>query len=397
MIPFDINLQLKLFISILKDSSLRKKGLIRVWFVGGVLGFLLSTSIQILSYLVNNVFFIIDEFLFFRYSKISTQDSIFIIGPPRSGTTYLHRLLANHDELSAMKYWEINFAPAISQKYLLLLAGVIDRKLGSPAYRYLNKKVDQSLFEFNKIHKSGLFEYEEDCGLFQHSGNSPYSICFFSYPVIKRLFIHFDKTTTMRYQNRYMKHYNRCIQKHLYVFGPDKTYLSKSPTFSSYVIALQNHFNQAKFIYIYRNPNEVVPSALSLFQTLGIGISTNERRDFIIHALQEYYSHPLYSIDFSQTSNTLMQYTDLISALELTLNTLLKTLDLDLTNDFEKTLNTESQKEKYQSKNHYTLAQHGLTESKVKKDFSDIFKQFESRKEGTSVSENADKEKAEII
>ena len=58
----------------------------------------------------------LDELLFPRFRKQKIVRPLFIVGPPRTGTTLLHRLLAKDDQFTSMRTWEILFAPSIVQK-----------------------------------------------------------------------------------------------------------------------------------------------------------------------------------------------------------------------------------------------------------------------------------------
>ena len=67
--------------------------------------------------LMNKAGFVFDEIFFRGYRKIEVKRPVFIMGVPRSGTTFLHRLLSkDEDQFSYMKTWEIFYAPSIIQK-----------------------------------------------------------------------------------------------------------------------------------------------------------------------------------------------------------------------------------------------------------------------------------------
>ena len=61
--------------------------------------------------------FLLDSILFRDCRNLLIREPVFIVGVPRSGTTFLHRLLARDEEqFTSMKFWEILFAPSIIQK-----------------------------------------------------------------------------------------------------------------------------------------------------------------------------------------------------------------------------------------------------------------------------------------
>ena len=66
----------------------------------------------------------LDHLVYPRYRKQAIDRPIFIIGNPRSGTTFLHRLLLGAGDMAAFELWEMLF-PAITARKLL--GGVVPR------------------------------------------------------------------------------------------------------------------------------------------------------------------------------------------------------------------------------------------------------------------------------
>ena len=371
MVPFDFVLNLKILQAI-RDN---RKATVFTPF-----SFCLVRVLLLLVNLINNIFFLIDAVLFRRYTKTAVKNPIFIVGPPRTGTTFLHQTLSENPEFTAMKSWEMFLAPSITQKYLLLSLGKIDRLVGAPLFK-LFTLIESKGSIHGDVHTSGLFAYEEDCNLFTFTGNSPYLIMFFPFPATRDLFCRFDEAATQRYKNRYMNYYKKCIQKHLYVFGSEKIYISKNPTYSGYVKTLSEKFEGAKFIYTYRIPYEVVPSSINLFRAALNDHKHIEQKwiaQTTIEILKIYYTYPLEALDFSKDSNIIIRYPDLVSSPMKTIEKLLEQFNFELTPEFRNTLVTEENKAKnYKSKNTYTLEQHGVTKDMIEREFKTTFEQFE--------------------
>src|SRR6201993_2563457 len=68
-----------------------------------------------------------------RHRKQSIDRPIFIIGNPRSGTTFLHRLLLGAGDMAALELWEMLFSGIPARR---LLGGIVPRldKLSPPRY-----------------------------------------------------------------------------------------------------------------------------------------------------------------------------------------------------------------------------------------------------------------------
>ncbi|MBM4373231.1 MAG: sulfotransferase, partial [Deltaproteobacteria bacterium] len=60
----------------------------------------------------------LDHLLYPGFRKVPIDRPVFILGNPRSGTTFLHRFLLNSGDLAAFELWEMLF-PAVSARKLL--------------------------------------------------------------------------------------------------------------------------------------------------------------------------------------------------------------------------------------------------------------------------------------
>jgi hypothetical protein len=82
---------------------------------------------------------------------------------PRSGATFVYRLLARDEQqFFCFKTWEIPF-PAIIQKKAVYLLGRFDRVLMRAGLRCTVEGVEQKMVKnFNVMHRTSLFFPEED-------------------------------------------------------------------------------------------------------------------------------------------------------------------------------------------------------------------------------------------
>ena len=157
-----------------------------------------------------------------------------------------------------MKMWELFFAPAISQKLLLIGLGKIDALFGAPFFRLIQFFENKAFQDFNRIHKLGLFNVEEDALILFHLFSS-YHLSFLIGK--ERSYTH------LNYDNGIPKavwaYYKICVDNHMRL-NSGKTYLSKNPFFSGSSESLSALFKAPKFIYMDRDMNQVAPSFLSL-------------------------------------------------------------------------------------------------------------------------------------
>ncbi|MDA8142282.1 MAG: sulfotransferase [Desulfobacteraceae bacterium] len=378
MIPFDYKMQWRIF-----KLHFKHKGLgATTWRY-----LLLLLPVIILNHIVQQFFFLLDEVFFRSYRKISTDGAIFMVGPPRCGTSLFLELLNKSDEITSMKLWELNVAPAIIQKLFYLQIGKLDRWLGSPLYNAY-RKIDAKLFgEFKKIHDTGLFHYEEDAMLFYHSGNSPFFLFFFPFIELKTPFMNFDQLTSPEYKAKYMKFYKRCIQKHLYVFGRHKIYLSKNPLFSTYILTLKAHITDARFIFMTRTPYKVAPSAISLstyYKDYLRYVDDQFIKDALFQMLKIEYTYPLEVLDFNdQKHHAMIRFEDLVADTKATVERVLTQFSLRCPEELQKALAERSKKEKhYVSQNRYSFEKYNISEAEFKNYFEEVLLKFGYEEEG---------------
>lgn len=257
--------------------------------------------------LFNRIGFLIDALLYRDAGDVQVREPVFVAGVPRSGTTFMHRLLSKDvDRFTTMKLWEIMLAPSVIQKKLFCVLGGIDKRFGG----YLKKTirwVEKSVFKkLNRMHTISLFEAEEDAMLLIHTFNSSY--LFFAFPFMDCFdqFIWFDERCSDKKRKRIMAFYRRCIQKHLYVFGQGRQFLSKSPAFCSQVVSLNQTFPDAKMIYLVRNPYQTVPSMLSLCSFMIQAFQNGDEDENLSQELMDvahyWYQYPLEKLDGFDTS-----------------------------------------------------------------------------------------------
>ncbi|MBI5897005.1 MAG: sulfotransferase [Desulfobacterales bacterium] len=354
MIPFDHEMQFRIL-----KLHLKQKGLSST-----TLRYLLAMlPIISLNHIVHQFFFILDDILFPSYRDISTYGSIFMVGPPRCGTSLFQ------------------FAPSICEKLLYLQIGKMDRFLGSPLFKsYL--KLNEKLFgEFKKIHETSLFHYEEDAMLFYHSGNSPFFLFFFPFYELKTPFMNFDRDTSAEYKTKFMDYYKKCIQKHLFVFGKEKTFLSKNPFFSSYVLTLKEHFKDARFIFMTRTPYKVAPSAISLstfFKDYLRYVDDDFMKNALFEMLKMQYTYPPEALDFGDKAhNAMIRFEELVADTKATVEKVLQQFHLKCPDALKQALAERSKKEKsYVSKNRYSLEKYHIGEKEFETHFKEIMLRF---------------------
>ena len=326
---------------------------------------------------------LLDSIFFPGFRRQTVQQPVFIIGPPRSGTTFLQRLLAKDEgRFSSMKSWEIFWAPSITQKKLYAALGRVDSLCGSPLSRLVRKLEKRIFKDLSSFHPASLFEAEEDGMILLHIFSS--ATDFFALPFAEELwpYFMFDQELAAAQKARIMGFYKRCVQNHLYVFGPDKIFLSKNPMFSTMVQSLDEAFPDAKFVYMVRTPFETVPSTVSLFSyyfnTAMSPLEPHPYLDVQLEMLACYYTYPLMKFEALPASrHQIISYTTLVEKPEQTVIELYDRFGITVSPAYGQALRKEQEKERrYKSSNIYSLEQFGLTPEAIVKRYESIFDRF---------------------
>ena len=348
-----------------------------------VLVILIVFPLYVLIEIINWLCFMLDAVFFPRYRNQAIREPVFIVGVMRSGTTFLHRLMAREEtQFTSMKHWEILFAPSIIQKKIFNAFGAVDRLCGSPL-RTLISKCETRLFgKLSDIHKFSIFEPEEDEIILLHAFSSLFLVVMFPFVDIFRPYFYFDLKLSSAERARIMQFYKRCVQKHLYVFGKNKQFLSKNPLFCGTVQSLNETFPDAKFICLVRNPLETVPSALSLL-TSGFNavLSPCEQYPLLegqLEMINHHYHYPQEKLaELPPRRQRVINYQEMVKHPAQTVIDIYKQFGFTMTPALMEMVQREEKKARaYKSKHEYSAEQFGLTREAIVARFEDIFERF---------------------
>lgn len=337
----------------------------------------------ILIEITNWIGFLLDEIFFREYRQVEVKEPVFILGIPRSGTTFLHRLLAKDKErFTSMKLWELAFAPSIIQKKFWIALGRLDRQIGSPVVKRI-VSCERWLFEkFRGMHKTSLFEPEEDEFMLVHIFSSSFLYVVFPFDDDLQPFMRFDEELSPTHRARIMAFYKKCVQRHLFVFGRGKRFLAKNPSFSFKVRSIGETFPDAQIVCMVRTPFQVIPSTVSLlshyFSIFTSPIEPYPMRESIYRITLHWYRYPINQLEeWPQERHAIIKYGTLVQNSEQTVLNLYERFGFNMHPRFRQVLQEEAEKARqYKSQHVYSLEQTGLTREKVVSDYKDIFERF---------------------
>lgn len=326
--------------------------------------------------------YLVDNLFFSEYQNQEVQEPVFIVGNFRSGTTFLHRLLAKDDRSTSFTSWELYLAPSVVGRRFYQWLMKVNYAIGNPARWVIgifNRIVEKEAY----MHKIGLTEAEEDGQVLFQIWSSFDLIAFFPFPKLVRKYIYYDDQVPEEEKKREMRYYAEIVQKHVYAHG-GRRYISKNPSHSPKVKSLHQQFPDAKFINIVRNPLQVIPSSISLFSkhchTYGDPETEYHLQENVIEHSKHWYLYPhQYLKNLPQNQYIQVRYKDLVADPKGTIEDIYRRFGFDLGPEYAQTLQAEAEKARsYKSKHRYSLQKMGLSKQRIQREFRFVTRLIEN-------------------
>jgi omega-hydroxy-beta-dihydromenaquinone-9 sulfotransferase len=328
----------------------------------------------------------IDALLYPEHRDLAINAPVFIIGNPRSGTTFFHRLLAQDTAtFTTMHLWEILFATSITQRELVRRLSKLDNHLGGPFHHHI-ARLDARAAQSNQIHNAELLAPEEDQFLLLHIW-STLAIWHFS-GILEEAgpYTHFDTAVPQPEQQAILSFYRQAIRRHLYADhlkgNPGRCYLAKNPSASPKVRALRDTFPDARFVYLVRNPLAMIPSMISCleftWQVLGDPPDLYTARDYVLDMAEHWYTYPLTQLDrLPKERYAIVRFETLTQHADQVVRKLYDRFGFEMGPDYATILDAEAAKARsYESSHRYELAMMSLSRDTILTRFATIFERF---------------------
>jgi len=327
--------------------------------------------------------FILDDILFPVNKEQTLEKPLFILGNFRSGTTFLHRLLAkDHQNFTCLNTWEIFLAPAIIQRKFFFLLDKIDSLFGNPIKKAF-VRFDQNTLGNVDIHKVGFFVPEEDENLMLHMWSSFFVQFMFPFWEDLPNYEYFDRAIGPKTRNKLMQFYRRCIQRHLYAHGGKLHLISKNPSFSPKIKSLIESIPEARIIYLVREPHEMLPSTISwlsyAWNRFGDPIEKYPYLNRTIAFTKYWYDHPLEVLSaYDPKKYLIIKYADLIHETQNTIQAIYQYFGYKLNGEFSDFVSEISQNEKQRKSQHvYSFQDMGLSLHDIYQTYQHIYERFD--------------------
>lgn len=332
-----------------------------------------------LALIFTNITLFLDRIFFPQYRKILIKSPVFIIGHPRSGTTFLHHLLTQTEEFATFEAWHILF-PSITARVLF-----------KPLVNYLVQKNRSSIVPDDIGHGVSLNRVEEEELLFLHKGDTQF--VFLTTPLAfddqdhTDIRFHDQQPASRRHDS--VKFFEGCLQRHIHYTGKEQVIAQIH--FSTHRIkTLLEVFPDAKFIYLVRSPYETIPSHLSLDRNFlhyywgSKNIPTEkikgyeDRRYRYNVELYRYFYNLQKNQEISEDNAMVLQYDLLISELDKVFEKIVAFTGISPSEQLRQAIEQQTQIQKNYKRKHQVrdLKEFNLTRDKLIQDLSFVFEEY---------------------
>jgi hypothetical protein len=202
-----------------------------------------------------------DELLYSSYKRQVISSPVFIVGQPRSGTTFLHRAVHDEETFLALQHLEWRF-PFITFWKLIDALGLRSWLEG---LSYWPKNEAGKLAE--RLHHDHLGSHEEH-GVFYEERCLHHFFLFRRYPIPSLLgaLAEFGSLPPAEVDWMVLE-MKRAVQKALWFRGTDKIWLTKENESVDLYRSMSMHFPDARYVFISRAPANFLPSYVNLSVT----------------------------------------------------------------------------------------------------------------------------------
>jgi hypothetical protein len=324
----------------------------------------------------------LDHLFFPGFKRQTVREPVFIVAPPRSGTTLTQKLMSLDEERFVYNALYQTIFPAVFFQRCFDAFVWLDRKLGCPLGRTVQWAEKKWFGGWDDMHRMRFNQPEEDDGFFVYT---------FVTEAIFLLFLHVDELWEAGFQDalppakrrKVMAFYRDCLQRRLYASGPGKTMLSKATQSSGAVESLLEAFPDAKFITIIRHPYQSVASHVSVFWPVWQAHSPDLKKDgpeskAYARLAVRWFQHLFeFRRKVDPRQYYCIDYRDLTRDPKAALEQLYAHFGWTMSETFREKLARATQRQReFKSKHEYTLEEFGLSQDWIQKELGNVLEHY---------------------
>ena len=297
-------------------------------------------------------------------AKQKINRPIFITGLPRSGTTFLHALLAEDPNTRTPITWEVMYPspPPHDSSF------IDDERIARCANDL--KWLDRIAPKFNSIHAVKAHLPQECIAITTHAFASIQFHTTYNVPSYQSWLESHDMVPAYQYHKRFLQHQQ--------VQSKGERWLLKAPGHLFDLAALMQVYPDAQIIQTHRDPLKVVASISSHANVIRAAFSDVLDSHEIAKDWQRYWKEALsrtleYRDSHPNQPISDVYYADLVADPISVVKRLYKELKIEYSDDFEAALKKYINRNP-QNKHKYTLQEFGFEKQSVRATFDDYYK-----------------------
>ena len=315
------------------------------------------------------------DHLFFWSVRKPLSNPIIIVGNPRSGTTFLLRFLIKQQIGSGSQLWQT------------LYPSMLIQKLVKP-FLPLMEKISPARHHSTEAHKTSLTSVETDdvSLLFRYLDG------FFLYG----FFLTFDDDDLFHWvdpkirdtSKRDFEWFESTWKRNL-ISNKSTRYIGKLFSLSSNLPSFQKQYEDAKILYMIRDPLSVIPSGLSL--VTGVldkkfdfwSLESDTKKRFInrlylaLVELLKRFHQDWVNNKIDKEKVMIIRFDFMMNNFESLMDDIIDFLNIQRNDQLLKDIQHTAEKQReYQSGHKYDLEKFGLSENQIKNDCKEIYQTF---------------------
>jgi len=322
----------------------------------------------------------VDDVLYSGHAHVDVGKPIYIVAAPRSGTTFLHRMMSLDPQFTTFKLYQ-SFVPTVTGHKLADSVANANGRLGAALHK-LRTELDSSSFgAWEGIHDTGLAQDEEDEALWALAFATPAIWLVLPFPERFDHLRFVDRLPPAK-RARLVAYYRSCVQRHLFT-TPGKTLLGKNVLLPGRFEIVTSAIPDARFVHILRHPYEAIPSTLSLFtipwrwhspEVPLDGAQARAMAQLMIDYYRFLHTESLRSEAAGETRFHCVPYRDLLADPAKRVFEIYQRFGLTLSPDVQNRLiASAAEQRRWKSDHSYSLAQFGLTKEFVYGELREVF------------------------
>lgn len=338
----------------------------------------LMVSLFLAAYGLMRGFQTLDRVVTPGFRREPVEAPTFIVGNPRSGTTFLHRLMSQDDQFSSLALYETLMPSSFVIRSLHRLSR-LDAAVGHPVQRFLGSAEGWLFRGWKGIHHVSFSAPEEDEMLFMYALRSP--ALMLVHPGLADLpDVRQPSALPDEERARLARDLREAWQRHTWAVGHGKRLLVKNALAAGRLGVYRDAFPDLRVVHLVRHPYQSIPSMVSMFSKPWHWLNPQWTRDpealrVIARLGVDYYRQLdefVASLDPSRRVE--IDYRDLVADPEREVRRVYAELDLPLSAAYEATLRHNAEQARgYRSEHTYDLEKLGLSREWIHASLADVF------------------------